>query len=805
MLYIYVELRYQRQLNKICPDVPESFFASVASCVRENGGIDSRLQSAMVYKFDETAVGSCFGVSRSLESLRGLLEQYRERIREYLILVGRADKDPGADGFADIRSHWSTLLIPDDAILLTEDAYGLLADFVTCERLQDIPLLAYSGALIPREAAVTSGKETLPARLYLYPSDRDHSIGPYLEMLGRLEPSLLEPDLAEAEKSAFEETRNARDMYLRYRFSGQQPEYRIAACVDYVRYVLRSLSAKLGKPVEIAVFEDRPKPGLFSAMGDKLSGVCSFVSVPFPEFESQRIASMPQDLKDLSYLALRAVPFLHVAELPGFFASLGKAADFIADLGSFMRSVGLIADPADFRSINPPVVNRLFEAESERASELDYRIGEYLWTLYEKGALHCDFSLYEAFDSLSFNVPDAFLVSCLYSSVKSPIPAIEGLRARFANPAVPEMVLSLEAAFELYRTGMLDEAFSVAKDTLHSFQKTGILPGEYRTLLLMAMLAFARKKGDDAIVYLEYALENAETMHDPLSALSTRFAMAIVHFITGNYHFSLCNLESVGKTVEASYAKDWEVLILFMKGRLLFELGNYPDAEILFQTAASLASVHQIPDSVSLCRVWYARSLTHQKRYATAEGILSDCAQTIPEAILYLLESSLLSGRRIETVELPISLEMPRDRLSWGPEGFSWRSGYSIAEDLCYGAAGGQNVPERMYEALKLLYDWRFGAESDDASTAVSLARLARKALEESDPYAASYCLFCYEMGQSGNLISGADSMVFLSLGFKYMQRRANEIDDNALREQFMRNPTHNGRLYREARVHMLI
>jgi hypothetical protein len=340
MLYIYVELRYQRQLNKICPEVPESFFASVASCVNKNGGTDARLQSAMAYKFDETAVGSCFGASRALESLRALLDQYRERIREYLIVVGFAKKDPGTDGFADIRAQWATLLIPDDAILLTEEAYGQLKDFVSTERLPGIPLLAYQGALIPRESAVAEGKEGLPSRLYLYPSDRDRSIGPYLEMLGRVDPSLLEPDLSEAERSAFDETRNARDMYLRYRFSGQQPEYRVTACVEYAHYVLKSLATKLGKPVEIVVFEDRPKPGLFAAMGEKLADVCSFVSIPFPEFESQRIGGMPQDLKDLSYLALRAMPFLHAPELPGFFASLGKAPDFLVDLGAFDQPAG---------------------------------------------------------------------------------------------------------------------------------------------------------------------------------------------------------------------------------------------------------------------------------------------------------------------------------------------------------------------------------------------------------------------------------------------------------------------------------
>jgi hypothetical protein len=37
------------------------------------------------------------------------------------------------------------------------------------------------------------------------------------------------------------------------------------------------------------------------------------------------------------------------------------------------------------------------------------------------------------------------------------------------------------------------------------------------------------------------------------------------------------------------------------------------------------------------------------------------------------------------------------------------------------------------------------------------------------------------------------------------MQKRANEIEDNSLREQFMQNPTWNSRLYRVARDNMFI
>ncbi|HOS35651.1 MAG TPA: hypothetical protein PLU76_09050, partial [Treponemataceae bacterium] len=60
MLYLYVELRYHRQLNKICPDIPVRFFSAVGDAVRNNGGNAARIGHAMVYTFDRKSAGFAF-------------------------------------------------------------------------------------------------------------------------------------------------------------------------------------------------------------------------------------------------------------------------------------------------------------------------------------------------------------------------------------------------------------------------------------------------------------------------------------------------------------------------------------------------------------------------------------------------------------------------------------------------------------------------------------------------------------------------------------------------------------------------
>jgi tetratricopeptide (TPR) repeat protein len=805
MLYIYIELRYLRQLNRICPEVTAAFFSGLSVSARRNGASELRTPSGYLFGFDDDSVGYTFAASRVLADLRSLLGDNRVRIRECFALVDRSDSVIDTDSVPDFIAPYATVVKPDECILVTPHARDLLDPYVSFVPLQGTAFFLYSGQRIAEYAAPDrkSGGDRPDFILYA-DSARDPVIW-FRDMLAGTKLPDPERHLPEVERSAYTESCHAMDIFSRFRFSARQPEYRIAACLDWLCFVFRMFESEWGRPVSITLYENAPLPQSFNEVIGKLGDVCEITIHTAPACLPVDLKNIPDDLFDLSYLAYRCMKYLYRDELIPFFGFLGKEPDFLAALGRWMYSFGLLADPGDFRSMPASLGPRIEACDDGRKARLDRHIASYLWLMHEKGLLLPEFALLAVFDELGFTVPDSFIVSCLYR-MQDPASGIEGISSRFSSTAVAGAVARTEKAIGLYDRGAYDESSVVAKDVLHVFQSEKILPGEYRALSLLAMLSFARNGGNDAIVYLEYALENAESMHDPYASLSTRFDMATVYFIIGNFHFALCALDDVEKTIESCYAKDWEVLLLFMKGRIIFSLGDYRNAELLFQTAASLASVNQIPESVSLCRVWYARSLVHQSRFASAENILVECLSSVPEAYIYLLESALLSGRQYPGAAFPDQLPVSRDRITCcGPEKISWKSSFAAAEDRCYGNDPSTNVGARLYEAMLIAYRIRFVPGTDVRAGMDRLSVIARVAIECSDPYAAMYYYFCYDLGTRSADMQASDTTVFLSRAFKYMQKRANEIEDNSLREQFMQNPTWNSRLYRVARDNMFI
>ena len=218
------------------------------------------------------------------------------------------------------------------------------------------------------------------------------------------------------------------------------------------------------------------------------------------------------------------------------------------------------------------------------------------------------------------------------------------MRARFRNPEIAVAIEMTDRAWKAYNTGDLSEAGTVAREALRVFQEERVLAGEYRVLSLISLLSLAKQHGDDSVVYLEYALENAGRMHDRYATLCTLFDTTLVHFILGNFHYSVCTLETVDQIVERCYAKNWEVLVLFMKGRIALALGDYRNAELYFQTAASLASFHHIPESVSLCRVWYARAIILQGAVRDRRGN-SPCVRSVHSGRIRVPARSVRSFR----------------------------------------------------------------------------------------------------------------------------------------------------------------
>lgn len=806
MIYIYIELPYQRQLHRICPDVLTRFFAGIVSSVKKNGGIEIRVASGHLYQFDANSVGYAFAASRVIVDISDLLREHSGRIKEYFILTDYLETPVSGDSFIERLSPYSNVILPSDAILLTPAAASQLELYISTIPLPAINLKAYSSHLIENvQDKGLIGGIGIPT-LSIYTDFAEEPIKTFRNLIGSLSISKQTKIVAQAGTDSLSESRYALDMYGQFRFSVKQPEYRVTACEEYLCSFFRTLKHEEKGKLSIILYGKKALPSSFKDILEKMQDFCECTTIIDPGYMDTDLTDVPDELIELSYLLCTTLKYFFIDEIPEFFIFLGKQPDFLNALGTWMQSFGILSDSRDFRSFNPFLIEKIIARAANQKDRLDLMVSRFLWSKYQAGQLQCDFSLYEVFTRLNFIVPDSFLVSCLCHS-RNTLHDLSGIRKVFKNSLLIEAFESLELAKSKYDAGQLDESSVLAKKVLHVFQKEGVLAGEYRSLSLIAMLSLARKSCDDSIVYLEYALQNAERMNDPYAMLCTRFDMAMVYFINGNFHFAICALEAVEKLISTCYAKDWEILLFFMKGRISFELGNYHDSELLFQTSASLASVNLIPESVALCRVWYARSLVHLSRFATAENVLSSCIGTIPEAYIFLLEASLLSGRIISSVNLPeslISLSGVSD--CWTIDAISWTSGFSLAEDRCYESAGENKIAVRMYEAFYLYYRARFNLDTDISRSVEQLSRLARNAQDFKDPYAALYYYFCFDLSNNNkSKVLPADTTTFLSRGFKYMQKRANEIEDNGVREQFMQNPTWNSRLYRSARENMLI
>ncbi len=807
MLFIYIELRYLKQLQRIAPSVPASFFSEIADSVLRNGGEYQALSSGSFCFFDEHLVGSTFAAARVLDSIRTALEKNRKRIREYFVLTDIAADKIRIEALQQELRRFEQLVLPDEGLLITSVAGRLLAPYITVVPDNDTGLLLYSGQKIALHDSSDAGSAA-PANhenVMLYPDPFGSTLHALRNCVGLYnQETLAALQDGEENQRLFHENRQALEMFGKSRFSAVRPAWQLRAIGEYYRQFFTALNQKVlcGKTLLIIGTKASSEP-LAAAVQEIVPKLKIEIIEPQAKVPAD-IVTIPTDLRDLAYLAFLGIRFLFIDEMPAFFKYLGKQSDFMEALADWLYSYGLLYDKHDFRSFNFPAMFKLEASMTERSAELRLKMADYLRSLSVAGVLEAGFEIYDILVDLGCQCPDSFLLACIYRS-SDPMAALAEHAGQFSNRQLYESARLLETAREKYESGLFSESAQSVKRVLHVFQQEKSQAGEFRALSLLGMLTLAQNSDDDAIVYLEYALENAEAMKDTLAILATRLDMATVWFIQGNYHFALCALERLQTVVSGCYAKDREVLIVFLKGRIRFELGDYRGAETLFESAAAIAANHEITNAIPLCRVWYARSLLHQNRFASAENILVEHIQKIPDAHLFLLESRMLSGR--EGVSLPANEDLitayaavPR----WNPDNPGWESGFALAEDRCYGTSSDKRLAVRMLQVFSIYGDYRIGRETSRTLVLGQLDSLARAAMSARDPYAALYYYLCYEVCREQSAVS-ADTTTYLSRAFKYLQKRSHVIDNNSIREQYMQQQLWNGKLFRAARDNMLI
>lgn len=788
MLLLYVQLRYHRQLSIISPAVVTSFFDVLSDSASRNGGTEQSLPGGAVYRFSADSVGYVFAAPRMLSDVAEELKRQSHRIREYLVLIDSVSSAESGDPLQDYGVRYKNVPFPDTGILIGPDAVTLLSPYTLHKPVPQTPFVRWEGNRIAPVSDPDRGGLGTSGSLTIYGSGAVDELSSVLDML----------ELAGIEPPEGTESTAVR-LYKSFRYEEPKGEYIAETVTAWARSALGSLPAQR-LPLRIGTEANT-------------GGIFQWVSSRFPALSLEPLSgelpppranldSVPPDMLDMAYLLFRSSAYLYAKELPLFFASLGRNEDFLSALGHWLASVELLSDPRDLRSLNYSVWDRLRDRLGSRCVALDLLLADFIWNAYVKGELQPTFSLLGALQELGFKIPDEFLVACLYHG-GNPAEEIQRMAPLFAAAGLYEAVLALERARKAFSDGAEADALALARDVLHRFQKAGVPAGEYHALRLISELSRNRGKGGEAVSYLEYALENAERIHDNAFTLDTRYTLAVLQYVNGDLSTARSSLGTLERLCAANLDRETEIAVALLAGRISFDLGDYPQAASHFQRVGSLAAGIGLQEAVMLGKAWYARAVAHQHRYLQALELLSPCAESVAEGWAFLLEASILSGKPLSGRDIPDVSHVLSVRPCESSR-YDWSSAFSIMEDARRGGAAPGGCVVRMHEALYRYYR-SFFLGADGADEAVFIGELARRASENGDVFSQVYFYLAFLLGSSRESTGKTELLSTLSRAFKQLQNRAAFISDVTLREAFLQNPTWNNRLYRSARENKLI
>ena len=792
MLCVYFEILYERQLMRIAAAEVQNVLNSITGMAESNGAVFFKIPCAAVYQFSMASAAPVFSVNLFLRFLAETLRTHKDRILTYHVIIDCFEEGESEDRIADHFMEYQSRLIPGRSFFASVQAERLLHSYINFEYAADYDLYYCADFLIPK--AAESGEMETAYTLYL-PETVSwlHALYHFM-LLHPLAEEALTGNLSDEEKQQYETGKHAVYYFRKNRFRSAYPAYFTDAFLWYVRLYFRVFGKQqYGDNITIVYSQDNKEAA------ERIRELIPFSVLKLREWHSVSIRNLSADFIQLAYMMIFAAHFMFEDEIPTFFALLHKSPQFITSLYEWLYATGIIEEKNDIYAVNPDAAEAIAAALGHKKAVSQQFITAFLWEKYQQGVLALDENLKKIFDSLHFKAEDSFLLHYFfYTYSDTEIPALD---------ISPYKGCSFFSALENYQKALkiaaqkhTPEAVYAVKNAVNAVQNLSFPAGEYRALACVALFHLSQNKIEDAVTYFDYALDSAELLKDGGFICEALMHLSISSFMQNNLAAAGNYLERLAQTAAEYFEQDRVVPCIFMQGRVALQLGDYAQAEHLFQTAETAAAIH-FAHWKPLCRIWYARTLALRGQTLKAQQILAGHVHDSPDALIFLLESYLLA---------PI---LHDDLLTALPETFTsalepHRSGFSMAEELVWRYMYNTPVQAVYYAALSSYYRLkaalRFGSTSAEPYLAV-LEDTAREALRCRDMYASIYGYLCYDAfllceGAASDAANG-----YLSRAFRALQNCMENMTENSIRDKFIFRNVWNAKLYAAAQKNKLI
>jgi len=319
----------------------------------------------------------------------------------------------------------------------------------------------------------------------------------------------------------------------------------------------------------------------------------------------------------------------------------------------------------------------------------------------------------------------------------------------------------------------------------------------------IGLIMLNSEKCEDAMEYFIIARDAAERAGVPFELIRALTYEALSLFIFGNLSNALRQIDAALAVIERAARREWQMFLLFLKGRVFFELGFYDQAVAVFQSALSLCDIYAHRERKKLFYAWMARAQIYGANgepLRVLKNLVKDS-----EVLFFMSEAYLLAGdtvRALSLLESAMNTRIIGNRFHPG-ETIPWENGFAPIEDRAI------RTPDRksfLYHLLRAFRGYLLGCSGNWNVGMEELSRITREdKVSENDPNNHLYYLFSSLILPPGSDTENIDKLTILSKALKYIQQRASRIDEVVDKQAYLGRNLWNLRLMSEARKNKLI
>ena len=339
---------------------------------------------------------------------------------------------------------------------------------------------------------------------------------------------------------------------------------------------------------------------------------------------------------------------------------------------------------------------------------------------------------------------------------------------------------------------------------------------------LFSLVNLSRRRIDDALEYISYALDQAENNGQGADLPITCYFAASINFLYGNLSKAR-RLALRAEEIALAYGQpQWGMRSRFLHGKILFEIGQYGDALEIFESLDNAAACEAVPSPATMIntvRAWVYRTRVFLDRLPPDSNALWNGAKppSFFDGHLFEIEAAYFSAdyEKAKALAERFLASTGGDQsgsysagLYYGKhflftEQPDWRSGFAQCENMLFSAKAQETKMAWIYRTMS-----QCALRPSKEARAGILGGMQRfmrdELLSDTDPNDAFYFYAWYCMLKDTDAAQ-VDIHTAVSMAYKRLQRRAGRIDDIKTSQAFLALSRWNSTLRLAARECKLI